>query len=56
MTFGTWNIRSLYRIGTLKTVAKELGMYKIDLVGVQEVGWEKGALNAQRFIHFSIYS
>jgi hypothetical protein len=26
----------------LKTVARELGKYKLDLVGVQEVGWEKG--------------
>jgi hypothetical protein len=42
MTFGTWNIRSLYRIGSLKTIARELGKYKIELGGVQEVGWEKG--------------
>jgi exonuclease III len=40
--FGTWNIRSLYRTGSLKTVARELGKYKLDLVGVQEVRWEKG--------------
>jgi hypothetical protein len=26
--FGTWNVRSLYRTGLLKTVAKELGNYK----------------------------
>jgi exonuclease III len=42
MRFGTWNIRSLYRIGSLKTVARELGKYKVDLVAVQEVRWEKG--------------
>jgi exonuclease III len=42
MTFGTWNISSLYRIGSLKTVARELGKYKVDLVAVQEVRWEKG--------------
>jgi hypothetical protein len=35
------NIRSLYRAGSLKTVARELGKYKLDLVGVQEVRWEK---------------
>jgi exonuclease III len=40
--FGTWNIRSLYRIGSLKTVARELGKCNLDLVGVQEVRWEKG--------------
>jgi hypothetical protein len=35
-------IRSLYRSGSLKTVARELGKYKLDLVGVQEVRWDKG--------------
>jgi exonuclease III len=42
MRFGTWNVRSLYRIGSLKTVARELGKYKLDVVGVHEVRWEKG--------------
>jgi hypothetical protein len=42
MRFGTWNVRSLYKIGSLKTVARELGKYKLDLVGAQEVRWEKG--------------
>jgi exonuclease III len=42
MRFGTWNIRSLYRIASLKTAARELGKYTLDLVGVQEVRWEKG--------------
>jgi hypothetical protein len=42
MRFGTCNIRRLYRLGSLKTVATELGKYKLDAVGVQEVRWEKG--------------
>jgi hypothetical protein len=42
MRFGTWNVRSLYRIGSLTTVARDLGNYKLGLVGVQEVRWEKG--------------
>jgi exonuclease III len=42
MRFGTWNIRTLCNIGSLKTVARELGKYKLDLVGVQEVRWENG--------------
>jgi exonuclease III len=42
MRFGTWNVRSLYRAGSLKTVARELGKHKLDLMGVQEVRWEKG--------------
>jgi exonuclease III len=41
MRLGKWNVRSLYRAGSLKTVARELGQYKLDLVGVQEVRWEK---------------
>jgi exonuclease III len=42
MRFGTWNVRSLYRICSLQTVARELGKYKLDLVGVQEIRWDKG--------------
>jgi hypothetical protein len=42
MRFGIWNVRNLYRIGSLKTVARELGTYKSYLVGVQDVRWEKG--------------
>jgi hypothetical protein len=40
--FGTRNVRSLYRAGSLKTVSRELARYKLDLVGVQEVRWEGG--------------
>jgi exonuclease III len=42
MRFGTWNVRSVYRLGSFTTVARELGKYKLDLVGVQGVRWEKG--------------
>jgi hypothetical protein len=43
MRFGTWNDRSLYWSGSLeKTVATELGKCKLDLVGIQEVRWDKG--------------
>jgi len=41
MKTGTWNIRSLYRAGSLKATARELGRYKLDVVGVQEVRWDK---------------
>jgi hypothetical protein len=43
MTFGTWNVRSLYRTGSLMTVAKEMSKYKLDLVGIQELGWDRGS-------------
>jgi len=39
---GTWNVMSLHSSGSLTTVVRELGKYKLDLVGVQEVKWEKG--------------
>jgi exonuclease III len=53
MRFGTWNVMSLYRAGSLKTVATELGKYKLDLVGVQEVRWEKGGTErAEDYIFF----
>jgi exonuclease III len=42
MRFGTWNVRSLYRAGSLMAAARELARYKLDLVGVQEVKWDKG--------------
>jgi exonuclease III len=40
MRFGTWNVGSLYRAGSLMTVSRDLTRYKLDLVGVQEVRWD----------------
>jgi len=40
---GTWNVRSLYRAGSLKAAARELVRYKLDVVGVQEVRWDRGS-------------
>jgi exonuclease III len=40
MRFGTWNVRSLCRVGAMKSVVGELEKCKLDLVGVQEVRWE----------------
>jgi hypothetical protein len=42
LRFGTWNVRSMYRAGSLRTLAEEVSKYKLDLVGVQEVRWDKG--------------
>jgi len=44
MRFGTCNVRSLYRAGSLTAAARELAGYKLDLVGVQEVRWGKGCM------------
>jgi hypothetical protein len=42
MRFGNWNSRSLYSAGSFTAAVRELAIYKLDLVGVQEVGWDKG--------------
>jgi len=47
MRLDTWNVRSLYRAGSL-TAARELARYKLDLVGVQEVWWDKGGHGKSR--------
>ena len=50
---GTWNVRSLYRAGSLKAAARELARYKLDVVGVQEVRWDKeGTLRAGGYNFF----
>jgi hypothetical protein len=41
MAFGTGNVRSLYRSGLFATVARELARYKSDLLGIQEIKWDK---------------
>ena len=40
MRFGTWNVMSLCRAGSLTAAARELARYKLDLVGLQEVRWD----------------
>jgi exonuclease III len=53
MSFGTWNVRSPHRSGSLMTVARELAKYKLDLVGVQEVRWDKeGTVRARECTFF----
>jgi len=41
MRFGTWNVRSLYMACSFTAAARELARYKLDLVGVQEVRWDR---------------
>ena len=39
--FSKWNVRSLYRSSSFTATARKESRYKLDLVGVQEVRWEK---------------
>jgi len=41
MRFGIWSIRLLYRSGSLTAAARKLARYKSNLVGLQEVRWDK---------------
>jgi len=43
MKLGTWNVRRLYRAGSLKAAARELARYKLDVVGVLEISGTKRA-------------
>ena len=40
MRFGIWNVRGLYRAGTVALLTSEIEKYTMGLVGVQEVRWE----------------
>jgi exonuclease III len=44
MRYGTWNVKSLYRAGSLRTMAEEISKYKLDFVRVQEVRWNRGGI------------
>jgi len=41
MRFSTWNVRILYRSGSLTAAARKLARYKPNLVGLLEVRWDK---------------
>jgi len=42
MRFGTWTDSILNRAGSLTATAGKLARYTLDLVGVQEIKWDKG--------------
>jgi hypothetical protein len=57
MRFGTWNVRSMYRAGSLRAVAEEISKYNLHLVGVQEVRWDGGGTEPAgeyTFFYFSM--
>jgi exonuclease III len=55
MTFGIWNVRSLYRVSSLTAAAdRESARYKLDLVCVQEVRLDKGG--AVRAVDYNFFN
>jgi hypothetical protein len=54
MRSGTWNVRSLCRIGAIKSVVGELEKYKLDLVGIKEIRWEGEGYQTADYYTFSM--
>ena len=53
MRFGTWNVMILYTSDSLTTVVRKLARYKLNLVSVEEVRWDKGGtVRAGDYIFF----
>jgi hypothetical protein len=52
MRFRLWNVRSLYRAGSLMTVSRELAIYKLDLLGAQEATQRGGTEPAGQYMFF----
>jgi exonuclease III len=46
MRICTWNVRSMYRAGSLRAVVEDISKYRLDLVEVQEVRWDRGDTKA----------
>jgi hypothetical protein len=42
MKLGTWTIRSLCSAGSLTTIARKTAKCESDVVGVQEMRWDRG--------------
>jgi hypothetical protein len=51
MIFGTLNVKSLHRAGSILKLSKKLSKCKLDLVGVKEVRWEVVVTNKQENIY-----
>ena len=50
---GKWKVRSLYREGSHMAAGRELDRYKLHLVSVQEVRWDKGG--TVRAGHYTLF-
>jgi len=52
MRYGTWNVRSFYRAGSLRTVPNELEKYNLDLAAVQKVRQFESVLAGRKLYIF----
>jgi hypothetical protein len=49
-SLGTWNVRRMYRVGSLRVEARKLGRYELDIVRAQQVRLEKGGTVREFFL------
>jgi hypothetical protein len=52
---GIWNVRSLYRSGSVRAVAREVEWYKLDIVGDRWLGGQVGCIKDRDFILLGKY-
>jgi exonuclease III len=48
MRCGSWNVRSFSRFRCVEKVVAKLGNQKLDLVGIQEIRWNKGVTESEK--------
>jgi len=49
--FGTWNVSNLCELGSFTAASRELARCKLDLVGLQEVRWDKRGPGKRRSLY-----
>jgi hypothetical protein len=54
MKFGTWNVRSMYRAGSVRVVGEEISKYKQDLMEYRRSDEVEVTLKEQANIYFSM--
>jgi hypothetical protein len=54
MRFGTWNVWRLHRSGSLRTAAKELASYTLDLAGCRRLGGTREHLTSRELYFYGI--
>jgi hypothetical protein len=54
LEFNLAYITAIRMADSLTTIAKELSKYELDLVGVQEVRWDRSGIEPAPNIHYSI--
>jgi hypothetical protein len=56
MRFGTWNVRSIYRAGSLRAIAEEISKYNLRFSGSTggQMGWRWHRTSRQMNVPFSM--